>query len=56
MKKNESVKFKSFDEYVHYYSAQKEDKQINKSKFYRMGIEIARMASERASKSISLNQ
>ncbi|MBN2513365.1 MAG: hypothetical protein JXB18_10535 [Sedimentisphaerales bacterium] len=56
MKKDKNVKFKSFDEYMNYYSIQKEEKVSNKSKYYKMGIEIAKMASERACKHISLNQ
>jgi len=56
MKKNKNVLFKSFDEYANYYSNKKEESGSKKGKYYRLGIEAAKMASERAIKQIDLNQ
>jgi hypothetical protein len=56
MKKNKTILFKSFDEYTNYYSNKKEEGNSKKSKYYKLGIEAAKMASERAIKQINLNQ
>jgi len=55
MAKNKSITFKSFDEYAKYYSIKKDEKNSSKSKYYQMGVEAAKMASERAIKQINLN-
>lgn len=56
MKKNKAVLFKSFEEYKNYYSNKSDESKTSKNKYYRMGIEAAEMASERAIKQINLNQ
>jgi hypothetical protein len=47
-KTNKSVKFKTVEEYLAFYSTAAKDKPSKGSKYYRVGEGVARMACEKA--------
>jgi hypothetical protein len=47
-KKNKGMGFKTIEEYRAYYAVDKVRNKLNKSKYYKIGQDIARMACEKA--------